>query len=150
MRFTSNQDYQLFLHFNQELINEFIDVPVVLYKLNVVDSKKNIYGESSSKKWYQGVQLPVLVDRDFSTTVKDAQSINVEQTAQFHFLRQECIDKNVYPERGDIISYNNLYFEIDNINENQLIGAQPIHNFTISAASHLTRVTNLQLDPPIV
>ena len=149
MRFTSEQDYQLFLHFNKELINTFIDVPVVLYKLNILESQKNVYGESTNKRWYKGVQIPVLISRQLNTAVKDLQTVNIEQVAEFNFLRQECIDRNIYPQIGDIIDYNNLYFEIDTTNEIQLIAGQVIHNHSIIASAHLTRKTNLQLEAPI-
>jgi len=149
MRFTSQQDYNLFLHFNKELVNTFIDVPVVLYKLNIVESKKNVYGESSSKKWYRGVQVPCLVDRQLNTAVKDSQTINIEQVAEFNFLREECKLRNIYPEIGDIIDYNNLYFEINAINEIQLVAGQTLYNHSIVVSTHLTRQTGLQLEAPI-
>lgn len=149
MRFTSQQDYNLFLHFNKELINTFIDVPVVLYKLNIIDSKSNVYGESTSKRWYQGVQVPCLVDWQSTTAVKDTQTVNIEQSAEFNFLRDELQSRNVYPETGDIINFNELYYEIENTNEIQLVAGQVIYNHAVIASAHLTRVTGLQLEPPI-
>ncbi len=137
------------LHFNKELINTFIDVPIVLYKLNIIDSKKNVYGESAQKRWYQGVQIPVLVDRQLNTAVKDMSIINIEQTIEFNFLRQECIDRKVFPEIGDIIDFNHTYFELDQLNSIQLIAGQVIYNHAIVATGHLTRSTGLQLEPPI-
>ena len=149
MRFTSQQDYNLYLHFNRELINTFIDVPVVLYKLNILESKKNIYGEATTKRWYTGIQIPSLVSRQLNTAVKDSQTINIEQVAEFNFLREECRLRNIYPEIGDIIDYNSLYFEIEQINEIQLIAGQVIYNHAIIASTHLTRASNLQLEPPV-
>lgn len=149
MRFTSQQDYNLYLHFNKELVNTFIDIPVVLYKLNITQSKKNVYGESTSKKWYVGVQVPCLVDRQLNTAVKDGQTINIEQSAEFNFLRQELNDRNIYPEIGDIIDYNSMYFEIDQTNEIQLIAGQVIYNHAIIASAHLTRASGLQLEMPV-
>jgi hypothetical protein len=150
MRFTSAQDFQLMQHFNRELINTFIDTPVVLYKLNIVESKKNVYGESSTKRWYRGVQIPSLIQRDLASTFKDLQTVNIEQTAKFHFLRSECELRNVSPEQGDIILYNNLYFEADNINEIQLIAGQAIYPHALIVSAHLTRSTTLQLEQPIL
>lgn len=149
MRFTSQQDYNLFLHFNKELINVFIDVPVVLYKLNIVESKANIYGEATTKRWYQGVQVPCLVSRQLNTAVKDAQTVNIEQVAEFNFLREELKSRNIYPEIGDIIDYNSLYFEIDQTNEIQLVAGQVNYNHAIIASAHLTRASGLQLEPPV-
>lgn len=149
MRFTSQQDYNLMLHFNRELINTFIDVPVVLYKLNIIDSKANIYGESTSKRWYQGVQVTCLVNTQFNTPVKDSQTINIEQVSEFNFLREELRLRDVYPEIGDIIHYNNLYFEINQTNEIQLVAGQVMYNHAIIVSTHLTRASGLQLEPPV-
>ena len=150
MRFTSAQDYQLMLHFNQELLNAVVDTPVVLYKLNIVESKKNIYGESTSKRWYKGVQIPCLVNRQLSSPVKDGMTVNTEQSAEFHFLRKECEIRNVYPELGDIVDFAGTYFEIDQLNNIQLIAGQINYNHSITASAHLTRVVGLQLEAPLV
>lgn len=148
MRFLSQQDYNLTLHFNEELINTFIDVQLVIYKLNISESKKNIYGESTTKRWYRGVQIPGLVDRDFSTAVKDSHTVNVEQTVDIHLLRDECVRRDVLPEPGDIISFNESYFEINNTNAIQLVAGQNIYKHSITCHCHLTRNTNLQLEAP--
>ena len=38
---------------------------------------------------------------------------------------------NVYPEIGDIVLWNNLYFEVDNVNENQLVvGKDPSYPYS--------------------
>jgi len=149
MRFTSAQDYQLYLHFNKELVNIFVDIQVVIYKVKVHETKKNIYGESSTKRWYQGVQIPCLVSRQLNTATKDIQTINIEQQAEFNFLREECKLRNIYPEIGDIIDYNSLYFEIDQTNEIQLVAGQSIYNHSIIASTHMTRASNLQLELPV-
>ena len=148
MRFTSQQDYNLFLHFNRELINTFIDVQVVIYKLNVQESKKNIYGESTVKRWARGTQIPALINRDMTSTSKDIQTVNVEQSVEFHFLREECKSRGIYPEPGDVISFDGSYYEINNTNDVQLVAGQSIYNHSITCAAHLTRNTNLQLEEP--
>lgn len=139
----------MMLHFNKELINTFIDVPVVVYKLNIIDTRTNVYGEGTSKRWHRGVQVPCLVSRQLNTPVKDGQTVNIEQTAEFNFLRDELKSRNIYPEIGDIIDYNNLYFEIDTTNETQLIAGQTRYNHAIIASAHLTRAAGLQLEPPV-
>jgi len=148
MRFTSQQDYNLFLHFNRELINTFIDVQFVIYKLNITESRKNVYGESTTKRWYRGVQIPGLVNRDMTSAVKDIQTVNIEQSVEFHLLRDECIRRDVLPEIGDIIEFNGSYYEINNTNDVQLVAGQNIYNHSITCTCHLTRNTNLQLEAP--
>ena len=149
MRFTSAQDVSLMQHFNRELINVFIDVQFVIYKLSIAESRKNVYGESSKKRWYTGVQLPGLVDRKLTSAVKDAQLVNVEQSVEFHLLRSECVSRNIYPEIGDIIEFAGSFYEINNTNDIQFVGGQSIYNHSITCTCHLTRETNLQLEAPV-
>jgi len=47
--------------------------------------------------------------------------VDVNRSITFRFLRDHLIDANVIPEIGDILMYNELYYEVDNVNENQLI-----------------------------
>jgi hypothetical protein len=148
MRFVSQQDYNLFLHLNRELINTFIDVQIVIYKINVEESKKNIYGEATIKRWARGTQIPALVNRDMTTAVKDIQTVNTEQSVEFHLLREECKSRNIFPEIGDIINFDGAYYEINNTNEVQLVAGQSIYNHSITCTCHLTRNTNLQLEEP--
>ena len=53
---------------------------------------------------------------------------------------------DVYPEIGDIIKYNENYYEIDNINEVQLIGSRPEYNHNIICETHLTRRSSLNIE----
>jgi hypothetical protein len=137
------------LHFNRELINTFIDVPIVIYKLNILETKKNVYGESTQKRWFKGVQIPALIDRQLITAVKDMSIINIEETINFNLLRYECELRDLYPEPGDIVEFNDNYFEIDTINQIQLIAGQVNYNHAIVVTAHLTRSTALQLERPV-
>jgi hypothetical protein len=72
----------------------------------------------------------------------------VQQTSTFYFLRKECELRKVYPEMGDIVDFNGKYYEIHTISESQLVAGREAYNHTIEAKTHLTRKSNLQLEPP--
>jgi hypothetical protein len=148
MRFLNPQDYATFVKINKELVNTVIDVEVILYKIHQELTKTNLYGEATKKVWYSGVLIPAMVDLQSTDVTDDAQSTNTEQKLEVSFLRQECADRNVYPEMGDIIQFRESYFEINNTNEIQLIAGRPEYNHSIVCSTHLTRKTNLQLEPP--
>jgi len=148
MRFTTLRDYQTFILINQELINNVIDVPVVIYKLQQSVTKTNSYGEAPKKTWYTGVIIPLLYMRDVQSPLEDMKTINAEQSSEFYFLRYECAQRNIYPEQGDIINFDGKYYEIDNINEIQLWAGREEYRWQVMCNSHLTRNSNLQLEPP--
>jgi hypothetical protein len=70
----------------------------------------------------------------------------VQQNVEFRFVRKILQDVNVYPEIGDIISYNGNYYEIDNTNEAQLIAGRPEYNQAIICETHLTRLSSLNIE----
>ncbi len=150
MRFIPQRDYDLFQTINKELINDIIDLKVVVYKVNQKATKTNSYGEAPKRTYFQGVLIPCMYSRDPKQVVSDAKTINVTQTAEFYFLRQECQDRGIYPEEGDIIEWDSKYYEINTANESQLTAGRPEYRFSIVCKTHLTRSSGLQLEKPQV
>lgn len=149
MRFNSPRDYAAIVKINKELLNTVLDINVVLYKLNQKLSVTNSYGESVKKVWYTGVEVPALIERLDTGMTEEMQTVDVNQDITFAFLRQELQDRGIYPEMSDIVFYDNQLYEIHNTNEIQLWGGRVEYRHSIVCESHLTRSTNLQLDPPI-
>lgn len=150
MRFTSQRDYETILKINKEMINELLDTSVVLYKLNSEKSQTNSYGEASVKHWYTGVNVPCRIERQPPSPTQQLQTVDFSQECKFHFLRQELKDREIYPEKGDIVYFDNLYYEIHNTTEVELWAGRVEYKHSIVCEAHLTRKTNLQLDPPQV
>jgi hypothetical protein len=85
------------------------------------DTVANIYGETAQKFYIGPVLLNCLIERgDFSFDQSDF-GPDVKRPVTFRFLKQDIIEANVHPEPGDIVMYNEVYYQADNVNENQLI-----------------------------
>ena len=122
--------------FNRELLGEpnisdggIIDQFVILYRVSVYETETNMYGEASEGKVYkQGVKLPCIVDaEDFDFNYDDFGPDN-RQSVSFAFQRAYLVEVDLKPEIGDIIKWNEGYFEVDKFNENQLIGGVQINH----------------------
>jgi hypothetical protein len=122
-----------------------VQVEVALYKLNIYESKINIYGESTNKTWYQGVSLYAMVDKDPENVVYEGFGPDNSQLITFKFDKDLCEEKGIYPEIGDVIMFDNSYYEIDNTNEVQFIGGQPYNNYSIVCTTFMTRKSNLNI-----
>ena len=145
-RFNSQKDVEFFRHISKELVDEVMEVLVVMYKLSVSETPVNLYGESMKKKYYIGVQIPCIIDREQKRPDSDGAIIDYKQTSTFAFLRDTLQEKSIYPEAGDIIDWDGTYWEIDNVSENQLIGSQTYYNWSIVCISHMTSRTTLQIE----
>lgn len=148
MRFVSPRDYATILKINQELINKIIDTPVVMFKIHQELTEINSYGESTKKTWYNGVEVPSRIKREPRSVDEDVQNINISQDCTFSFLREELIEREIYPELGDIVYFDSQYYEIHNVNEIQMWGGQVTYKHSIVCDAHLTRKSALQLEGP--
>ena len=129
-RYYGAKDLATIEKFNRELLGEpnisddgIIDQFVILYRVSVYETETNMYGEASEGKVYkQGVKLPCIVDAsDFDFNYDDFGPDN-RQTVSFAFQRAYLVEVDLKPEIGDIMQWNDGYFEVDKFNENQLIG----------------------------
>ena len=151
-RFALGRDIRFFEGISRELVDAVVTTGVVLYKLIIEDSKTNLYGESLSKTYYQGVNCNAMIERGETQVVYEGFGADRNQTTQFRFNRFTLEDKGFYPEIGDIIFHNEAYFEIDNVNEDQLIGGRTddAEKFSIVCSTFMSRRSTIQTEMRVV
>ncbi len=145
-RFVSERDFQFFQHINKEIVIEVVDVPVVLYRIIPEITSVNIYGESTSKTRYRGIQLHGLVQYPKTEAVSEGFGFDTTQTVEFKFVKKLLQDVDVFPEVGHIIGYNDNFYEIDNVNDVQLIASRPQFDHSIICTTHLTRRSAINIE----
>lgn len=144
-RFNLERDIQFFKGIASELVDEVIETLVVIYKLAPSKTQTNLYGESLSKVYYEGLQCSSLIDRQETSVRYEGFGPDTTQLVDFMFNRFKLESIGIKPEIGDIIYHNGAYFEINNIREDQLIGGQTINNFSLICQTFMTRVSSLQI-----
>ena len=110
----------------QELVNNVITQQIGYYKIILPATPANVYGEALVKDYIGPILLNCLIVRGDFTTTTDNFGPDSRREVDFRFLKVDLIAANVVPEVGDIVMYNELYYEVDNTNENQLfLGKDP-------------------------
>lgn len=146
-RFVSQKDFNLFQHFNREIVTDVVDVDVILYKVALETTAVNLYGEATEKTRYTGVELKSLIKYKKNVSTSEAGfGVDIIQNVEFRFVRKLLEEVQVYPEIGDIIQYDDSYYEIDNINDTQYVAGQPYNSMSILCDAHLTRISGLNLE----
>lgn len=148
-KFLSNRDVSFFKGIARELVDTVIQNTIVLFKVNMNETKVNIYGESLNKTWYPGVELYALYSKSPEDVVYEGFGPEMQQNITFKLDRMMCEEKNVYPEIGDIIFFDTSYYEIDNTNEIQFIGGSPDNNFSIVCETFMVTKSNLNIEERI-
>ena len=119
--FGSLRDIGTFKGISRELLENIISQQCGYYKLMLSDTEPNIYGESQKKFYYGPVLLDCLIERGDFTFDQTDFGQDTKRDVTFRFLKQHIVDANVHPEVGDVVMYNEVYYMVDNVNENQLI-----------------------------
>jgi len=145
-KFLVGNDLTFFKSIARELVDDVIQVAVVLYKINQYETKVNIYGESVNKTWYPGVEIFALADKEPENVQYEGFGPDNTQSITFKFDRHTCEEKGIYPEIGDIVYFDNSYYEIDNTNEIQFVGGQPDNNFSIVATTFMVSKSSLNIE----
>jgi len=130
--FGSVRDATMQLGVAGEFVNNVVTQQIGYYKIVIPSSPPNIYGESSVKQYIGPVLLNCLIVRgDFSTITDNNFGPDSRREVDFRFLKPDLELANIVPETGDIIMYNELYYEVDNTNENQLfLGKDPNYSYS--------------------
>lgn len=145
-KFLVGRDIDFFKSISRELVDTVIQTAIVFYKLSIYETKVNIYGESLNKTYHQGVELFCLIDKDDQTARYEGFGPDTNQNISFKLDKYKCEEIGIYPERGDIVLFDNSYYEIDNTNEVQFVGGQPDNNYSIVCSAFMVRKSDLNIE----
>jgi len=147
-RYFSQRDLNLVNSLNAELMGDIVEVLIQIFKISPTETKTNIYGETASEtgKWYMpAIQISSLVERADMTAEYDDFGPSRNQDYVFKMREKMLKQVNFYPEIGDIVLFNDRYYEIDNVVQEQLLGGQPDKSHSIICNGHYTKITSLNV-----
>tara|TARA_R100000152_G_C6597357_1_gene55723 strand:+ start:63 stop:539 length:477 start_codon:yes stop_codon:yes gene_type:complete len=147
--FVPQKEFDLINAMNEELIDEIVGQSVDIYKVNIDRTDDNIYGESPTKYYDVGFRVNCLI------LYNEPEIINQEEfgpdlntSIEMYFQRENLSSGslNFYPEMGDIVDWNEFYWEINGTSEPQLFAGHPSFKHQIKATAHRARLSSLQIE----
>ena len=125
------RDVNLIKSINSELIKNIIEQQIGYYKPKIDQLNINVYGESTEKFWSGPVLIPLLIQRGDNTWKTDEFGSDSNRTFEFRFFKDHLVDAGVIPEVGDVVLFNEDFYEVDGVNENRLIvGKDPDYAYS--------------------
>jgi hypothetical protein len=143
-----SRDISMFRRVNRELMGNIISQEIIYYKYKVGETKTNMYGEASEGRTFADpVMLFALIEVEGTTSPTSDLGVDFNWPITVRLLRDDLISKlnpdnqgsfgtfqtpfiqygvDIHPEVGDIIGYQNGYWEVDNTNQTQyFVGKDP-------------------------
>lgn len=132
--FGSSRDISMFRKVNRELLGDIINQQIAYYKYNLNQTRVNMYGENVEGKYYIGpVLLNCLIERNDQAFPTSDLGPDLVWGIKVAFLRDDLVAASVVPQVGDIIMYQEGYFEVDNIISNQqFVGKDPDYPYSVN------------------
>jgi hypothetical protein len=132
--FGGSRDISLFRHINKELINNIIQQSVGYYKINLDKTSSNLYGESLIKTYNDPVLVNCLIERNAQAWTETEFGADVTREINVRFLRDILVDIQLVPEVGDVMLWQENYYELSGIVENQfVVGKDPSYAYDDTA-----------------
>ena len=145
--FLPEKEFNLFQDMNTELFDELIGQTVDIYKIEIEETDVNIYGESDRKYFREAFKVNCLINyNEPETMMGDTGTSDYNVSIEMFFQRESLVGTGFYPELGDIVDWNNHYFEINHTAEPQLLMGNPDFNHQIIARAHRISLSNLQIE----
>ncbi len=149
-RFLLRRDQDFFQSISREIVDDVIDTLVKIYKISVYESRTNIYGESLNKLYSEPIEVAAVIERSDTEQRYEGFLPDTNQTVRFRFNRFTLEEIGVWLDVGDIIYHNDAYFEISNVNEDQLIGGRSDSKFSVVVDTFMSRISTLQIEERFV
>lgn len=112
--FGSRSDARLINSITKELFHKYISIEVELFKLALNETEINLYNESNSKTYFQPVRLFTNITKDEASFNDSEAGMDLTQTVKFAFLKDDLTTLNTMISEGDIIKFDQRYYEVDN------------------------------------
>tara|TARA_Y100001963_G_scaffold158084_1_gene256434 strand:- start:2025 stop:2489 length:465 start_codon:yes stop_codon:yes gene_type:complete len=144
--FTPRKEINFFDKVNEELIDELVGQSVDIYKVSLVETEENLYGESTQKTFDRGYRVNCLIQFNEPETSLNEFGSDVNATIELFFHRNSLKDSDFFPEIGDIVDWNQFYWELNSVTEPQLFSGHSNYKHQIKATAHRARLSSLQIE----
>jgi len=150
--FLPQKEINMINSMNTELIDEIVGQAVDIYKVSVENTETNIYGEASNgRKYFEaGFRVNCLISFDEPIADLDEFGADMNSSVELYFLNSSLSGSNFYPEIGDIVDWNEFYWEVNSVAEPQLVAGHPEYSHQTKAIANRTRLSNVSFDERIV
>ena len=144
--FIPQKEINLIDSMNEELIDHIVGQSVDVYKVSVENTEDNLYGESTAKYYEAGFRVNCLLLYNEPETMQDEFGSDLNSNIEIYFHRTTLKEAGFHPEIGDIIDWNDNYYEVGSVTEPQLVGGHAGYRHQMKVNAQRSRLSSLHIE----
>jgi hypothetical protein len=129
--FRSKQDRDYIKALNKELIERVVGEKITYYPISKKLSNVNLYGESLDKTFDTPVQIYAMIEWQDQNVTTTQFGPDIIYNLKVYILEDHLTEIDLRPKEGDMIDYNDVKFEIHQIQNPNLLFGKTHDSFNI-------------------
>ena len=129
--FRSKNDRDFIKKVNRELLERVIGEKITYYPISRKLSQVNLYGEAPEKTFDPPVRIYGMIEWSEQEVTTTEFGQDIIYSLKCYFLEDHLEEINLKPKEGDMIDYNNVKFEITDIQNPNLLFGKTYDSFNI-------------------
>lgn len=119
--FRGKRDIALVKRYNRELIEDIVGDLITYYPISKRFSEADFYGESKEKIVEQPVEAHALIRWEDQKNTTTEFGVDKEYSLTVYLLNEYLKEVRLQPTMGDMVNYDDVFFEITSVSEPNLI-----------------------------
>lgn len=129
--FRSKQNIKYIEFINKQLIEKVIGEKITYYGISKKLNSSNIYGEAFEKTFDAPVQVYGMIEWNEQEVTATEFGQDITYSLKCYLLDEHLERINLKPKEGDMIDYNNVQFEITEIQNPNLLWGKTYNSFNV-------------------
>lgn len=138
--FIGHEEVDFFDSINKELIQKIIGQRVIYYAVSDQHTNTHrLYDEAIKKTTYQPIEINALVLYNEPLQTANQFSIDTVYSIEVYFHYHELEERKIIPREGDFVKFGKIVYEIEKLNQPQLVYGQINNKVMVKAVCRVSR-----------
>ncbi len=144
--FIGDREVAFYNGVNKELLQKIICQKIIYYSVSEEDTRSHrLYSEAVSKSVYDPVEINCLVLYQEPEQKVGQFTIDTIRKLEVYFYQEELRERELIPREGDFVKFGDVMYEIEKLNEPQLIYGQIEKEVMVKAVCRSSRQSQFKV-----
>ena len=144
--FLGQKEINFFNSITKELIQEIVGQKIIYYAISEEHTNTHrLYDEAMKKTSYRPVEINALILYNEPLQTATQFSIDTIYSIEAYFHIHELRERNIIPREGDFVKFGDILYEIEKLNQPQLVYGQIENQVMTKAICRVSRKSQFEV-----